>query len=93
MACTRLTNKGKPCPIEADRLDGEGKWVCHVHDPKGVFQRQLEALREDRLAEKRRREARLDVDRRQVKFTEHPPLRLCKIAGVHLIADCRNLNP
>ena len=35
MQCSRLTRKGFPCPIHADRVY-EGHPVCHVHDPAGL---------------------------------------------------------
>jgi len=38
-ACTALTKKGLHCPIHGDRLVDD-KWLCHVHDPDGTFQRQ-----------------------------------------------------
>lgn len=33
--CPCLTKKGKPCPINADRIH-DGKPICHVHDPNGL---------------------------------------------------------
>jgi hypothetical protein len=48
MPCSHLTRKGKPCPIEPDRLDEAGNWVCHVHDPKGVFQQQKQAKEQEK---------------------------------------------
>ena len=47
MRCSCLTKKHKPCPIFADRIT-EGKPYCHVHDPRGAFQQQVAANREDR---------------------------------------------
>ena len=38
--CSQLTKKGRPCPIEADRVGPHGYPVCHVQDPGGVYQRQ-----------------------------------------------------
>lgn len=40
MQCYRRTMEGKPCGIPADRVEKNGKPVCHVHDPAGVFQQQ-----------------------------------------------------
>ncbi len=38
--CCATTKKGKPCPIQADRLT-DGKPYCHIHDPLGTFQQQV----------------------------------------------------
>ena len=37
--CEAATAKGRPCGIGADR-NRNGRWLCHVHDPMGVYQRQ-----------------------------------------------------
>jgi hypothetical protein len=47
MRCSCLTKKHKPCPIHADRMT-EGKWYCHVHDPRGTFQKQVAAMKDER---------------------------------------------
>lgn len=52
MPCCYLTAKGKPCPIEPDRLI-DGQWVCHVHDPNGLAAKNREGMKQDRLERKR----------------------------------------
>ena len=44
--CTATTNKDLPCPHHGDRLV-DGKWLCHIHDPDGTFQRQHRRAFED----------------------------------------------
>jgi hypothetical protein len=39
MQCQSKTKRHIECLIEADRYI-EGKWYCHVHDPRGIFQLQ-----------------------------------------------------
>jgi hypothetical protein len=48
--CGAMTKKGKPCPIEADRMDADliGLWWCHVHDPHGLFRQQVTNKRRDK---------------------------------------------
>lgn len=36
-ACCCLKKNRQPCSIEADR-QRDGKWFCHIHDPRGNFQ-------------------------------------------------------
>ena len=38
--CSAITHKGVNCSISADRFRA-GKWLCHIHDPHGVFRRQV----------------------------------------------------
>ncbi len=38
--CCVPTTKGGACGIPADR-EIDGKWYCHVHDPNGVYQKQV----------------------------------------------------
>lgn len=38
--CCTPTSKGGACGIPADR-EIDGKWFCHVHDPNGVYQKQV----------------------------------------------------
>lgn len=45
--CAAVTKKKRPCPIEADRIR-DGQWFCHVHDPHGLFQEQMEVKRKER---------------------------------------------
>ncbi len=44
--CTAITKADLPCPIHGDRLV-DGKWLCHIHDPDGTFQRQHRRAFED----------------------------------------------
>ncbi len=46
--CRSLTLKGVVCRIPAQRCDEEGCSWCHVHDPKGTFQRQQREKRKSR---------------------------------------------
>ena len=57
--CVALTEKKKPCSVNADRVRG-GKDFCHVHDPEGVFRAQQEAKRtnEGQSTIARRKESR-----------------------------------
>ena len=48
MQCAAFTKKGRPCPIDADRLEQDGRWVCHIHHSAGLFQSQVKANRADR---------------------------------------------
>ncbi len=36
MNCSALKKNGEFCQINADRLV-DGEWVCHIHDPGGLF--------------------------------------------------------
>lgn len=38
--CCTPTTKGGACGIPADR-ELDGRWYCHVHDPNGVYQKQV----------------------------------------------------
>ena len=59
MGCSRRTKKGQPCPNEGDRLDDEGKWVCHVHDPHGLFRQQTEQRKKEKLLDRARQKRRM----------------------------------
>lgn len=68
--CEALTKKKRPCPNFADQTDGEGKWLCHLHNPRMLYRQQVLAKREDRKAcgRRQRRNARVTVsnaDRQQ----------------------------
>ena len=39
-SCSAITNQDLPCAHHGDRLV-DGKWLCHIHDPNGTFQRSL----------------------------------------------------
>ena len=63
--CETITRKGKPCPIEADRVR-EGVWYCHVHDPEGLYRLQVKAnAADDRIDRQERRQAGRSARRRQ----------------------------
>ena len=53
MQCSAWTRKKKRCPIEADRMETDGSPVCHVHHSTSLFQKQVEAKRQDRAARKK----------------------------------------
>ncbi len=50
--CSAVTRKKRPCPINADAQDENGKWFCHVHNPWGTYQLQVLANRPKRRAKK-----------------------------------------
>ena len=43
--CCFKTKRGRSCPINGDRNMLNGRPVCHVHDPRGVYQLSVEAER------------------------------------------------
>lgn len=43
--CSATTKKGQPCPINADRVDENGKAWCHVHDARGSYRKNLRTRR------------------------------------------------
>ena len=48
MQCSAVMKKKRLCRIEADRMEPDGSWVCHIHHRDGLFQKQRQAAREDR---------------------------------------------
>ncbi len=46
--CESLTKKKRPCPNNAEAQDENGRWLCHVHHPWGVYQLQLIDRRKQR---------------------------------------------
>ena len=73
--CEAMTKKKRPCPNNAHQTDGEGKWLCHVHNPTMLFRKQQKAKHEERYAEeisrRKKREARI-VHRAQPWSTGSP---------------------
>lgn len=43
--CAAVTKKRRPCSIDADRVR-DGVWLCHVHDPQGLFRQNVVGKRE-----------------------------------------------
>ena len=52
--CQAITRKKKPCPIGDATPTEAGKWLCHVHHPDKVFQKQSQAHHAERKERKAR---------------------------------------
>ena len=65
--CEALTKKKGSCPNGAEGFDQDsGKFLCHIHNPKSLFQQQVKVRRAEKQVEKERRvQERLERWKRQ----------------------------
>lgn len=70
MICKAMTNAGNPCSHFGE-VTREG--FCHIHDPQGVFRKQVELRREVN----RKRRAYSDLERKKIFAAFGPFCYLC----------------